>query len=139
VGVGLTTWLTAMLAGRSTLGWYDSRGSFGEREVDPDFRFMPLFSISCNVRAYLLPGTVSRCISWNRKLFGTKFSLSDMSEASVSTCSLISVTSISLGLEEMSAAVTVKGQPSQVLTITARGGEGKKQQMWRWHEYSGRL
>jgi len=80
--------------------------------VDPDFRFMPLFSMSCNVRAYLLPGTVNRCISWNRKLFGSKFSLSDMSEASVSICSLISTTLHSLGLEEMSAAVTAKDQGS---------------------------
>ena len=62
VGVGLTTWLTAMLAGRSTLGWYGSRGSFGESEEDPDFRFMLLFSISCNVRAYLLPGTVDNVL-----------------------------------------------------------------------------
>jgi hypothetical protein len=50
MGVGLTTWLTAILAGRSTLGWYDSRGSFGERE-DPGFRFMLLFNISCRVKA----------------------------------------------------------------------------------------
>jgi len=50
IGVGLTTWLTAILAGRSTLGWYVSRGSFGERE-DPGFRFMLLLSINWSVKA----------------------------------------------------------------------------------------
>jgi hypothetical protein len=62
MGVGLTTWLTAILAGRSTLGWYVSRGSFGERE-DPGFRFMLLLSINWMVKAYLLPGTDEKCVS----------------------------------------------------------------------------
>ena len=66
MGVGLTTWLTAILAGRSTLGWYDSRGSFGERE-DPGFRFMLLFNISCRVKAYRLPGTTINVLVRMRK------------------------------------------------------------------------